>query len=173
MLERLAKLEEAEQQRERERERKKPVNNRRSRSLGTKQGHRYCVDQSCEFFLVKVPVELEGTETEILFKDESGGVTDKVESSTITWDFAHPEEARCSGCRKIAGNLPPDSPPPAAGFDDLTALQRRRIRIGDEDALSIKSDIKAMRDRQAKVLETMAKANLEVQEAVTDDIRLD
>jgi hypothetical protein len=64
--------------------------------------------------------------------------------------------------------LPPDSPPPAAGIDDLTALQRRRIRLGDEDALSIKADIKTMRDRQAKVLAEMEKANLAVQEAVEE-----
>jgi hypothetical protein len=170
-LARLAELEAREERREQERlatqQKKEPNPNRQTKSLGTKTGHRYCTDSSCEYYLVKVPVELEGTETEVLLKDPAGNITDKVENSWITWDYANPDDAVC-GCNATVGILPPDSPPPAAGFDDLTALQRRRIKIGDEDALSIKADIKGMRDRQAQVLAKVEAANLEAQRAVEE-----
>jgi hypothetical protein len=170
-LERLAELEAKEAEREAAAQTKLPNPNRRTKDLGVKTGPRYCTDQACDFYLVKVPVPLRGQETEVLMKDVYGNIQqDKVESSFIAWDFESPDQAVCEGCRNTVGNLPPDSPPPAAGFDDLTALPRRRIKIGDEDALSIKQDIKQMRDRQAKVLAEVEKANEAVQKAVEEDL---
>lgn len=131
--------------------RKEGPSNREARSLGSKPGHRYCTDKTCGFFLVRVPVDLLGSETVTFYKDPQGNVTDRVEASTISWDFADPADAVCEGCNKTVGCLQPDAHT-AATIDDLLALQRRRILDSDDDATTVRKDIDVMRERQAKAL---------------------
>jgi hypothetical protein len=143
---------------------------RATKDLGTKQGYRLCTSHACDHFLVKHPVPLVGTETVHFMKDSEGNFTDRVENSTTTWDFLSVEDSRCGGCDTLLGKIDPDAQEPAAGFDDLTAPHRRRVRIGDEDPKDVREDIERMRERQAKVLAEMEKANRQVQEAVEDDL---
>jgi hypothetical protein len=154
-LERLAKLEAAEDARIAEQERKRPVNNRRTKDLGVKQGYRLCTDSSCDWQYVRVPVELRDSETEILQKDVYGQLTDHVENSTITWDFADPDGAMCEGCGKSVGMVTPGGEPLPGVPDDITALHRRRVKLGDDTPQDIAADTKRLRERQAKVLAAM------------------
>jgi hypothetical protein len=152
LLERLARLEAAEEARIAERERKRPVNNRRTKDLGVKQGYRLCVDPACDWQYVRVPVELRGTEVEVLARDVYGNLLDHAENSTLTYDFANPDDAICEGCGKHVGMVTPGGEPLPGVPDDITALHRRRVKLGDDTPQDIAADTKRLRERQAAVL---------------------
>jgi hypothetical protein len=109
---------------------------------------------------------VKGTETVQYMVDGKGSISDTVENSWLTYEPVDPEDAVCPECKRNWGCLPPGAKSalegvmnPAYGIsNDREAVVMMRHKAG----LPL--------PKWAKVLANMEKANLEVQEAVTDDL---
>jgi hypothetical protein len=169
ILERFEQLEERERQREEGERRAREFklerdgpSPKRVTKTGTGTGQIQCVTEECRELFKKYPVELTFTETTQFMKDASGSVTDNPETSWTHYHLKDNTEANCPVCGDPRNILPPNA---------QTAWDGTRRKPNSE--LENLRKLRNAEIQRVEIVGRVEQANLEVQEAVTDDVRLD
>jgi hypothetical protein len=177
LLQRMAKLEAAEDERNRAAAEQKLAqskleqmnprlqSNVEVKSLGTATAYRQCSQPRCAEFDVKYPVEIAGEEAARHARDMDGNVLSTVENSHRIWHLVEPSEGHCPSCGRNCGFVgEPGSVNALEGssgwvHDNRSAWLEKLKREGRSEA-----DIKAWSQRWVE------DANKKVQEAVEDGL---
>jgi hypothetical protein len=147
----------------RKREAQEATQTRRVTDEGEGVGQIQCVNLECSECLVKQPVDLTFTEVSLFMRDDQGNVSTRVENAWTNWFQKDDSENPCPECGDPRNLLPPNAKSVWGGL-----RRRRGSEMRDMQALA-NLDIQRVEVVQREV----EKANLEVQEAVSDDVRVD
>jgi hypothetical protein len=166
-LDRLAKLEAAEEQRiqtaeaerrarELQQERQGPAVKRVTKE-GEGTGQAQCINEGCPELYVRQPVELTFSETTQFQKEPDGSVSDRPENSWTHWHLKDDADGRCPNCDNPRNLIPPG----AKTWWDGTS------RRGASDLENLRK-LRNLEIQRVEVVERVEQANLEVQKAVED-----